>query len=214
MTTIGRAALEAALAASELDVDNTANAFVSKLLADLKDDELQDDHLDVDFSETSWDSILQDIVRRSSTLRYVSAVSSFTCSRMRPGGFGGAVVVISADAILGKSTTDLLEEFIEQVALGAIADPSHDEYGGVRRRTGSSDQHHMHRYPTHGATCRPRDACSEPHTSHRPPDTRCVVSCLGAAHLMSTGKPFPLRRKAPRVTADAQPRPAASPTQR
>jgi hypothetical protein len=62
-----------------------------------------------------------DQVRRSSTLRYVSAVSSFTCSRMRLDGFGGAVVVISADAILGKSTTDLLEEFIEQVA------PSSDE---------------------------------------------------------------------------------------
>lgn len=116
MTTIGHAALEAALATSELDVDNTANTFVSKLLADLKDDELQDDHLDVDFSETSWESILQDIVRRSPTLRYVSAVSSFTCSRMRADGFGGAVVVISAEAILGKSTPDLLEEFIEQVA--------------------------------------------------------------------------------------------------
>jgi len=116
MTMIGRAALEAALAASEPDLDNTAYAFASKRLADLKDDELQDDHLDVDFSETSWDSILQDIVRRSSTLRYVSAVSSFTCSQMRPDGFGGAVVVISADAILGKSTTDLLEEFIAQVA--------------------------------------------------------------------------------------------------
>jgi hypothetical protein len=116
MTVIARAALEAALAASKLDVDNTANTFVSKLLADLKDDELQDEHLDVDFSETSWEPILQDIVRRSPTLRYVSAVSSLTCSRMRPDGFGGAVVVISADAILGKSTTDLLEEFIEQVA--------------------------------------------------------------------------------------------------
>jgi hypothetical protein len=116
MTTIARAALEAALAASEPDLDSTAYAFARKRLADLKDDELQDGQLDVDFSETSWERILQDIVRRSRTLRYVSAVSSFTCSRMRPDGFGGAVVVISADAILGKSTIDLLEEFIEQVA--------------------------------------------------------------------------------------------------
>jgi hypothetical protein len=38
---------------------------------------------------------------------------------MRPDGFGGAVVVISADAILGKSTYDLLEELIEQVAPGS-----------------------------------------------------------------------------------------------
>ena len=55
-------------------------------------------------------------MRRSSTLKYVSAVSSFTCSRMRADGFGGAVVVITVNAILGKSTNDLLEEFIEQVA--------------------------------------------------------------------------------------------------
>jgi hypothetical protein len=34
---------------------------------------------------------------------------------MRPDGFGGAVVVISADKIIGKSTSDLLEEFIAQI---------------------------------------------------------------------------------------------------
>jgi hypothetical protein len=42
-----------------------------------------------------------------------------------------------------------------------------------------------------------------------PPDQRCAASCLGAAHRLSTGKPLPLRRKTPRVTADARPRPAA-----
>jgi hypothetical protein len=119
MTAIGREALEAALAVSEPDVDSTANAFARKLLAGLKGEELQDETLALDFSETSWEAIVQDIVRRSSTLRYVSVVSSFTCSRMRADGFGGAVVVIAADAILGKSTNDLLEEFIEQVAPGS-----------------------------------------------------------------------------------------------
>ena len=59
---------------------------------------------------------MQDIVKRSSTLAYVTAVSSFTCSRMRPDGFGGAAVLISADEIMDKSTSDLLEEFIEHVA--------------------------------------------------------------------------------------------------
>ena len=38
---------------------------------------------------------------------------------MRSDGFGGAVVVISADSIIGKSTNDLLEEFIEQVVPGS-----------------------------------------------------------------------------------------------
>jgi hypothetical protein len=116
MIVVEHAALMAALATSELDIDNTANSFVRKLLAGLTNGELKETHLDLDLSETSWEFIFQDIVRRSSTLKYVSAVSSFTCSRMRPDGFGGAAVVISADAILGKSTNDLLEEFIEQVA--------------------------------------------------------------------------------------------------
>jgi hypothetical protein len=35
---------------------------------------------------------------------------------MRPDGFGGAAVLISADEIMGKSTSDLLEEFIAHVA--------------------------------------------------------------------------------------------------
>ncbi len=57
-------------------------------------------------------------MRRSPTLDYISVISAFTCSRMRSDGFGGSVVVISADTILGKSTYDLLEEFIRQVAPG------------------------------------------------------------------------------------------------
>jgi hypothetical protein len=116
MTVIERAALKAALAASDLNVDNIANAFVRQHLASLDAEVHRDTKIDFDFSDMSWQSIFQDIVRRSSTLKYVSVVSSFTCSRIRPDGFGGAAVVISADAILGKSTNDLLEEFIDQVS--------------------------------------------------------------------------------------------------
>ena len=116
-----RTALETALAESQVPAENVANTLVKEHLFKLQGAGPDARLLDLDLSMTSWESILQDIVRRSSTLRYVSAVSSFTCSRMRLDGFGGAVVVISADAILAKSTTDLLEEFIEQIA------PSSDE---------------------------------------------------------------------------------------
>ena len=119
MIAIECAALSTALAASELGVDTTANAFVERCLASASAGQPHDAHLDLDFCDESWQSILQDIVRRSSTLQYVSVVSSFTCSRMRPDGFGGAALVISADAIIGKSTNDLLEEFIAQVAPSA-----------------------------------------------------------------------------------------------
>lgn len=116
MILVERAALETALADSRVPAENVANTLVKNHLLKLQGAGPDTRLVDLDLSMTSWKSILQDIVRRSSTLGYVSAVSSFTCSRMRPDGFGGAVVVISADAILGKSTTDLLEEFIEQVA--------------------------------------------------------------------------------------------------
>ena len=110
-----RAALETALAESQVPAENVANTIVSEHLAKLRAAEPDAPLVDLDLSMTSWESIMQDIVRRSPTLSYVSAVSSFTCSRMRADGFGGMAVVISADAILGKSTNDLLEEFIEQV---------------------------------------------------------------------------------------------------
>jgi hypothetical protein len=115
MLYIERTALETALAESEGAGESAANKFVKEQLSDLQSGEPLPSHLDLDLSTTSWEFIMQDIVKRSPTLRYVSAVSSFTCSRMRPDGFGGAVVVISADKIIGKSTSDLLEEFIAQI---------------------------------------------------------------------------------------------------
>lgn len=111
---VARVALDDALAASVAADETTANRFVKDHLPHPQSEGPLPSTIDLDFTEISWEAILQDIVRRSSTLKYVSAVSSFTCSRMRADGFGGAVVVITADVILGKSTTDLLEEFINQ----------------------------------------------------------------------------------------------------
>lgn len=113
MILVDRAALEAALAESQIPRENFANTLVKERLAKLQAAERDAALIDLDLSMTSWESIMQDIVRRSPTLNYLSAVSSFTCSRMRSDGFGGMAVVVSADGILGKSTTDLLEEFIE-----------------------------------------------------------------------------------------------------
>jgi hypothetical protein len=116
MLYVERAALEAALAASQNAGDSAANTFVKEHLPEPQSGEPLPSHLDLDLSTTSWEFIMQDIVKRSPTLDYVSAVSSFTCSKMRPNGFGGAVVVISAGEIVGKSTNEILEDFVEQIA--------------------------------------------------------------------------------------------------
>jgi hypothetical protein len=65
----------------------------------------------------SWEAIFQDIVRRSASLRYVTATSAFTCSKMRPDGFGGMAVLITATAIMGKSTSAIIEDFLAEAHL-------------------------------------------------------------------------------------------------
>jgi hypothetical protein len=111
MLFVTRSELESALAASE-SINSGANEFIKEKLAEIPPDATD---VDIDLSgSTSWEFFLQDIVKRSQTLRYVTGVSSFTCSKMRPDGFGGMVVLITADAILGKSTNALLEEFLAE----------------------------------------------------------------------------------------------------
>ena len=92
-------------------IDSTATTYVAERLAAAP---AGDTEIEIDFSGMSWEFIFQDIVRRSATLRYVTAVTSFTCSKMRPDGFGGVAVLITADAIRGKSTNDILEDFLAE----------------------------------------------------------------------------------------------------
>lgn len=73
--------------------------------------------LELDRAGASFDTILQDIVRRSPTLKYLLVVCSFTCSKMRPDGFGGAVTLITPDAILSKSTHDLVGELMAEAGV-------------------------------------------------------------------------------------------------
>ena len=68
--------------------------------------------VEVDISALSWNFILQDIVRRSQVLGYLYVLTAFTCTKMRPDGFGGMVVFVTAENVEGKSTFEILDEFI------------------------------------------------------------------------------------------------------
>ena len=103
---LDRARLEAALAQS--CIDSTATNLVTKQLAQVPADNVE---IELDFIDRSWEAIFQDIVRRSPSLRYVTAVSAFTCSKMRPDGFGGMAVLITANTVMGKSTGDIIADF-------------------------------------------------------------------------------------------------------
>ncbi len=113
---LSRAEIEAALGASN-GTAGTAATFVAERLSRVAPEEVE---IDLDLSGTStWEFIFQEIVRRSPTLRYVTAITSFECSKMRPDGFGGMAVLITADRILGKSTHDLIAEFLAETGLDA-----------------------------------------------------------------------------------------------
>ncbi len=77
-----------------------------------------DGEIELDLSGVSWEFILQDIVRRSSSLRYITVTTAFTCSRMRRDGFGGQALFITAEAIKGCSTAEFLSDCLAEFASG------------------------------------------------------------------------------------------------
>lgn len=109
-------ALSAALSVSA-DVDSHAAAFVRKRLAAAAGLDVVE--LDLT-SDLAWETIVQDVVRRSATIDHVIATSAFTCSEMAPDGFGGMVVLITAEAVLGKSTEDMLCDLMDQAEHGDL----------------------------------------------------------------------------------------------
>jgi hypothetical protein len=80
--------------------------------------------VEIDTSEGWWETIFQDIVKRSATLTHISVVSSFTCDKMRPDGFGGMVLLITATNIRYDCTTDMLERFYEEADKAGELQPS------------------------------------------------------------------------------------------
>ncbi|MFZ5693277.1 MAG: hypothetical protein ACOY5F_18745 [Pseudomonadota bacterium] len=111
MICVARDALVRAVEQSGRTPNSTVNAYIDKKLRDETDPtDPKNSYVDIDMTDTSWDFILQDIVKRSPTLDEIVVTTSFTCSRMRPDGFGGAVTLITADIISGKSTFDMLED--------------------------------------------------------------------------------------------------------
>ncbi len=108
-----RSELEAALAQSA-DIESSANDFVRKVMQEVSPDDAE---VEIDLSATSYEFFLQDIVKRSAALFYITVVSAFTCSRMRADGFGGMAVLITATSIKGKSTHDIIEDFLAEEGL-------------------------------------------------------------------------------------------------
>ncbi len=97
------ASMRAALSASSSDC--VAARFLAERITGYADEEF----IDIDMDD-HWMEILQDIVRRSSTLAHIAIETSYSCTRMLADGFGGQAIVITADAIESMSTSQFIEE--------------------------------------------------------------------------------------------------------
>jgi len=74
----------------------------------------------LEFPERFWEAILQDIVKRSKTLRYISVTTSFFCRETRDDSPGAEVTLITADGIWSRSTDEMLLSLLD----GARVSPS------------------------------------------------------------------------------------------
>jgi len=117
MLTLDKTEIDAALAASQ----ERPSSVLPAIQEQLSRCEPDQSTIYLDLSGVSWETIFQDIVRRSNTLKFISVISSFTCSKMRSDAFGGMVVLITATNIRGKSTEDILEELLEEEEAGLFA---------------------------------------------------------------------------------------------
>ncbi|OYV48553.1 MAG: hypothetical protein B7Z77_10185 [Acidocella sp. 20-58-15] len=109
---VNRAVLSAALDEARGSDSQVRNYVEQKL----KNGAADDTSVELDMSGVSWEVILQDIVRRSAKLRYITVTTAFTCSKMRGDGFGGMALFITADAIKGYSTTEFLSDCFADIA--------------------------------------------------------------------------------------------------
>lgn len=101
------AAVRAALDASSAE----ASRLTRKLLGERGDAILAGDEIELDECGDLWAEVLQDIVRRSPDLDHLTVTMAFTCSKMRPDGFGGLAMLITASAIRSESTHTLFDRF-------------------------------------------------------------------------------------------------------
>jgi len=117
--TLPLAELRAAFAAS--DVPSTATTWIAERLNGVAPEDTSIElNLSVTFPGSGqrpargqvWAFILQDIVRRSATLDYVTVVSAFTCTGMRPDGFGGMAVLITLTPSMQNRPTISLRSFL------------------------------------------------------------------------------------------------------
>lgn len=87
--------------------------MIRNRLAETAPDETE---LELDLSDLAEAVLFQGIVRRCAQLDHITIVSAWTCTKMRPDGFGGGITVVTADHILSSSTIHMEGELLDRAA--------------------------------------------------------------------------------------------------
>lgn len=98
--------------------DSTAQPcrLAQRLVETYSDTISTDDEFQLDMCGDIWADVLQDIVRRSPDLDHLTVTMAYTCSKMRPDGFGGFAMLITAETIRWESTSTLFERFFKEAS--------------------------------------------------------------------------------------------------
>jgi hypothetical protein len=97
--------------------DGTSSRLHDRVTEQLAETAADAEAFELDLSVDGYAFILQDIVRRSTTLSHITVEAAFTCSKMRPDGFGGMAMLVTKEAIISESTTGLLEKWLADAFL-------------------------------------------------------------------------------------------------
>ena len=90
-------------------------------------DSEEPDGEEIELTEDDLLNRFQEIIRRSNgELPWISKESAYTCSKMRPDGFGGGAVFITADDIQYSFTGQWLEERIRETETGDVGPQTED----------------------------------------------------------------------------------------
>ncbi|HKX77581.1 MAG TPA: hypothetical protein VJM34_03575 [Novosphingobium sp.] len=106
-----------------------SSSFVEMIRTKLAETDPDETELALDLSDLGDAAIFQQIVRRCDQLDHVTITSAWTCTKMRPDGFGGGVTVVTADHILSNSTNEMECRLLDKAEHGDLGcAPGHGRY--------------------------------------------------------------------------------------
>lgn len=99
------------------------SSIVAVLRKKLEGLQSAEDKFDFEVTDMEDAAIFQDILHRAPQIDHISITSGWTCSRMRPDGFGGSVTVVTREQIQSCSTQQMEERLLDLAEFGIIGCP-------------------------------------------------------------------------------------------